>query len=463
MSRKPKTHRKSAVKPQVIDLEAEEIKTEDAKPETEDVKVEAESVKPPETPEAEPVVAEPVAEEPPETETAEAEANDSENTEPEIARPEATEAEVSEPEITEPESADAEPPPAPPPPAPPHKRAGSAKWIAAALIIGLLAGGWIYRDLLSSYLPTNEMTALKSRLDVVEANGKTMGDQLVAISQSADAASQSADAAKQDVAGLDGKISAAVTGVTDVSARLDTFETRIAKAEETLQSAKADLDSLRTAVSNAGTGTGTVDSAALAAIGQRIDALEKDVASLKASGGGGELAKLTSELSQALADLKAKVAGGAPFQSEYERLARMVPAAEGLDVLAAHAADGLPDAAGLAAELAAAIPALPVPETPAPAAEDSYWNWITSQLTGIITIRDIGETDWRGVAEKSAALAQSGDLTQAIAIIDQAEGAKPSALTQWRDRAQARLRLEAAVNKVSDAVVRQITALGGAK
>jgi len=461
MSRKPKTHRKSAVKPQVIDLEAEEIKSEDAKPGTEGVKVETESVAPPETPEAEPIAAEPVAEEPPETETEEAETNESETTEPEVAMPEATEGEVSEPEITEPESADAEPPPAPP--APPHKKAGSAKWIAAALIVGLLAGGWIYRDLLSSYLPTNEMTALLSRLDVMEANGKTMGDQLLAISQSADAASQSADAAKQDVAGLDAKISAAVKGVSDVSARLDTFETRVAKAEEALQSAKADLDTLRNAVSKVGTGTGTVDSAALAAIGQRIDALEKDVASLKASGGGGELAKLTSELSQALADLKAKVAGGASFQSEYERLARMVPAAEGLDVLAAHAADGLPDAAGLAAELTAAIPALPVPESPAPPAEDSYWNWITSQLTGIITIRDIGETDWRGVAEKSAALAQSGDLVQAIAVIDQAEGAKPSALSQWRDRAQARLRLEAAINKVSDAVVRQITALGGAK
>ncbi len=37
------------------------------------------------------------------------------------------------------------------------------------------------------------------------------------------------------------------------------------------------------------------------------------------------------------------------------------------------------------------------------------------------------------------------------------------ALTQWRDRAAARIRLEAALEQVSDAVLRQIAALGGAK
>jgi hypothetical protein len=37
------------------------------------------------------------------------------------------------------------------------------------------------------------------------------------------------------------------------------------------------------------------------------------------------------------------------------------------------------------------------------------------------------------------------------------------ALVQWRDRAAARLQLEAALAEVSDAVLRQIAALGGAQ
>jgi hypothetical protein len=82
-------------------------------------------------------------------------------------------------------------------------------------------------------------------------------------------------------------------------------------------------------------------------------------------------------------------------------------------------------------------------------------------LSGVVTIRPLGETDWPAAAERAAAFAEAGDLTQAISVIDSAEGEKPMALTQWRDRAAARLQLEAALNQVSEAVLRQIAALGG--
>lgn len=344
----------------------------------------------------------------------------------------------------------------PPPPPVQKKRRGSGVWIIAALAVGLLAGGWLYRDVLSSYLPSDEMTAMKARLDVLDANSKTVNEQLMAVSQSAENASQA-------VSSVDAAVKSVASGISDVTARIDGFESRIAAAETALDAAKSDLATLRNAVSSGGgsTGTGGTDSAALAAIGQRIEALEKDVASLKSGSGSGDKASVTSALSQALADLKAKAAAGTPFQSEYDRLARMVPAAPGLDVLAALAADGVPAAGGLAQELRAAIPALPQPATPTAPAEDSYWDTALNALTGIITIREIGEADWPQLAEKSAAFADAGDLTQAIAVIDAAEGSKPTALVQWRDRAAARLRLEAAVNDVSEAVLRQIAALGG--
>ena len=140
----------------------------------------------------------------------------------------------------------------------------------------------------------------------------------------------------------------------------------------------------------------------------------------------------------------------------------MVPAAPGLDVLASHAAEGLPTAQGLAEELKAAIPALPQPEAPAPVG-DGYWDQFVGLVSGIITVRDIGDTNWPELAQNCVSLAEAGDLTQAIALIEQAEGTKPQALNQWHDRAAARLRLEAALGQVSEAVVRQITALGGAQ
>ena len=46
------------------------------------------------------------------------------------------------------------PPPPPPPPVHPRKKArGAAGWIVAALILGAIGGGWLYRDVLSSYSP----------------------------------------------------------------------------------------------------------------------------------------------------------------------------------------------------------------------------------------------------------------------------------------------------------------------
>ena len=81
-------------------------------------------------------------------------------------------------------------------------------------------------------------------------------------------------------------------------------------------------------------------------------------------------------------------------------------------------------------------------------------------MKGLITIRRIGEADWPGLAAQCAALADSGDLAQAIEKIDRAEGAKPSAPSAWRDRAAARMALEAAMEETSRAVLRQITSMG---
>lgn len=344
--------------------------------------------------------------------------------------------------------------PPPPPPAPPKRRKGSALWIAAALVAGLAGGGWLYRDVLSAYWPTSQTVALTERLDVLEAAARTRDEQIAAISQKADAAARAAAAAGEEA-------KAGATALTGLATRLDETDRKIASTTEALAAARADLESLRSAIAagvSTGGGAGTIDTAALAALSQRIDAIEKDLASLKA--GAGDRSGLTAGLSQALADLKAKIAAGTAFAAEYDRIARMVPAAPGLDVLAAHAAEGLPDAQGLAAELVAAIPTLPQPETAAPTSDDSYWNAFTGLISGIITIREIGETDWPDLARKAATFAEAGDLAQAIALIEQAEGTRPAALNGWHDRAAARLRLEAALDQVSEAVVRQIAALG---
>lgn len=353
--------------------------------------------------------------------------------------------------------ADEPPVPPPPPPVPPRKkRSGTALGLLALLLLGAAGGAWLYRDVLQSYFPSDHMKAIEADVINLKSANDGLSQKLAALTEQTQTALSKSSAA-QDAA------RAAGDGLPQLGQRVDTLDQGFASLQEKLSKAEADLDQFRRSVSQGGTtGAAPADSAALAALGQRLDTLEKDVASLKTARGSGETSSVTTALSQALADLKAKVAAGAGYQAEYDRIARMVPAAPGLDVLASSAADGIADAKGLAQELRAAIPSLPQPEAPAPA-DDSYWNSFVASLSGIITIRDIGQSDWPQLAEKAAALAESGDLTQAIASIDAAEGEKPVPLSQWRERAAQRLRLEVAIAQVSDAVLRQISAFGGAQ
>jgi hypothetical protein len=234
----------------------------------------------------------------------------------------------------------------------------------------------------------------------------------------------------------------------------------MASTEAAAKSLKAELEKLKSAPA-AGVTTGTtVDSSALATLAQRLDALEKDVASLKTISTPGDQTAATATLSQSMSDLKAKIASGASYADELERISRMVPAAAGLDTLSANANEGLPTAAGLAAELAGLIPLLPKRETEVPSSENSYLDSFWDAMKGVITVRRIGETDWPDLAAKCAALAESGDLAQAIERIDKAEGAKPASLSGWRERAAKRIALETALEETSAAVLRQITSMG---
>jgi hypothetical protein len=354
-----------------------------------------------------------------------------------------------------------------PPPAPaPHRRSGgAAKWIVTGLVLGAIGGGWLYRDVLSAYLPSSEMTALSEKVGALAVNNSALESQLADLQKTVQATASSAAAAREASSAIEAQIGKADQGLATLGTNLDTTNQRLSAAEQAITSASADLDSLRKSLSASGTtavGGAPADSAALAALSQRLDALEKDVASLKSAATAPGQANATAALSQALADLKAKVAAGTPYAAETERIARMVPAAAGLDVVSAFAADGVPTAQQLAEQLRGLIPALPEPAKPV-AADDSYFGTLMKSLSGIITIREIGDTDWRQVAEKAAVFASEGDLPQAIASIDSAEGDKPVPLIQWREKAAARLQLDAALEQVSDAVLRQITALGGAQ
>lgn len=338
------------------------------------------------------------------------------------------------------------PPPEQPDTATPRRAPAGWGWIIAALLVGTGAGGWLYRDLLSAYLPTSAMTAMSNRIGALEVANKTLASDLTAMKQADD--KRNAD--------LDTGLGDAVTAASDAKAGVLKIEPRLAALEKDAADAKTVIEELRTGALPAS--GGTIDNAALAGITQRLAALEKDVAALKAGGGNAENAAMVSALRQALSDLQAKIAGGAPYRADYDRVLRMVPAA-GNDFLASYADNGLPNAPGLAAELRKSAASLPKPQ-PA-AAPTGYLSSLWSALTSVVTIRDIGEIDWGATSEEAAKLAEAGKLDQAVATLDGAQGTLPESLRLWRERAMARARLETAAAELAKAVELTLAAKGG--
>ena len=318
---------------------------------------------------------------------------------------------------------------------------------AAALLLGAVGGGWLYRDYLSDYFPSDHMSAVIAQAEAQEKSRVVLQDQVLGLERLTKQLSADVDTLETKSATASASAGAVQDSLVSSDARLAGLESGLAETRQQL----SDLANAAPPVATVDTG---VEAGVVAAITAKLSALEKDVASLKASKGQ---SPDTTALSQSLADLKAKIAAGTGYAAELQRIQRMVPAAAGLADLAQYAEAGLPDAKGLAAALSALAAALPKPEVATPAtADDSYLAQGWDMISGLIKVRDAGQTDWPAAASSAAALAGSGDLTQAIGQLTALEGDKPIGMQQWLERAAARVKLEAALQSVEEAVLRTL-------
>jgi hypothetical protein len=346
--------------------------------------------------------------------------------------------------------------PAPSAPEPAPAKTTSSKrfllWSVAALAAAAIGGGWFYRDVLSIYLPSDHLKLAQEKLGRMEADNKALHEDVARLEKLTGTLSDSFNA-------LESKTATQATAIDSTTGLVRDSEAQLAALDAGLKDTKkaiADLSS-RTGLAPAVAGA-PVDGTALTVLTTRIDALEKDVASLKTSQGSG--AADTAVLSQSLADLKAKIASGAGFGPELERIQRLAPAAPGLDVLASSAAQGLPNAKGLALELTGLADTLPKPEAAVEESGGSMLSNAWKALSSLVRVRNIGEADWPAAARSAATLAEQGEVRQAIDQLNAVEGTKPTGLAQWLERADARLKLDAAVGVVSEAVMRVIAAKG---
>jgi hypothetical protein len=325
-------------------------------------------------------------------------------------------------------------------------------WPGTALLLGLIAGGWFYRDVLSSYLPSSGLSDATARVVTLEQQTRAIADQTAAATSKL-----AGDVTKlgQQTESSEKLAARAQAATVELGKRLDDLDAKLAVFT-------ADLEKLKSAPAPAVVGSGSAANPdAVAALAQRVAELEKDVAGLKSGMRPSDQSAKADVISQTLADLKAKIATGAPYKEEMDRIQRLVPAAAGLDMLVKHANEGLPTPEGLALEMTHLIPSLPKSES-VTADNAGYLDGLWNAVSGIITIRRIGEPDWAALATRVADAARSGDLPGAIAMIDKSEGGHPAGIDQWRDRAKARLNVEAALVDASQSVARQLSSMSSA-
>ncbi len=321
-------------------------------------------------------------------------------------------------------------------------------WLRALPFVGLgllcaIGGGWLYRDILAGYFPTEQTRSLTSRVAAIEASSKDNQkrvDAVVALTEELKAKLSGAQAASDKSAKLNLETATLVQGSAN--------EITLLKQElEKISSATADVQA-RLASGASTTIGGDIDPALVTRLAQ----LEKQLNAAPAASTVGEIIDQTANLKS----LKSQIAQGQAFATILAPLARALPAAPGLDVLGVERA-GLVNAASLAAELDSLRVNLPKPSIQPD--DSSWWGSFKGVFSKLVRVRGEPSEDWATAAAKASAFAVAGDLDQASSILTKGSTPAPAPLKAWADKAQRRMKLE----KALDAFAASLTRAGLAK
>jgi len=302
-------------------------------------------------------------------------------------------------------------------------------------LVCAVAGSWIYRDLLSNYFPSDQVTALTTRVATMESTTKDNQkriDAIVALTEELKAKLSAAQASADKSAKLN----------ADTSAQLQNSTADVATLKQDLEKLSAATAEVQSKLA-AGAGGATV--AVDPTIATRLAQLEKQMSA--APSAPAEVADQSANLKS----LKTQIAAGQNYSATLAPLARALPAAPGLDILGAERA-GLANAASLTAELDALRATLPKPVVQPE--ETGVWASIKGFFSKLVKVRGQGADDWATAAAKASAFAAAGDLDQASGVFIKSNSPVPAPLKTWADKAQRRLSLEKALDSFAAALTR---------
>ena len=202
--------------------------------------------------------------------------------------------------------------------------------------------------------------------------------------------------------------------------------------------------------------------------------LKQEIAKLEAASAGARTAAAAAGLVLGATELRARIAGGEPFNSELDSIGKLAAADPALSAAVAAplaalkplAEAGAPSLAQLQAEFPAVATAIVQAEgSGAGTAKGSFWDRVLGRLESLVTIRPVAEggevagnstLDILARAEDQLA---RGNLPGAVGELSALTGAAHEAAAPWIARAQARFATDAAAKKLAAAL---LAALAGA-
>ena len=256
------------------------------------------------------------------------------------------------------------------------------------------------------------------------------------------AAQAAAEDARKQAAGL--KVDA-----SDVKSKLKALD-------KSLGLANAAVDDLKNKIASGISNTGSPDVSGLTS---RVEKLESGLAAVNNRPIATAKAD-AAQLTQGLTNLSAKIASGASYQDEIKLLSQMIPSAEGLDLLNSNAKTGVVTKQALAAGLKEFVEKTANPVVVAEVKDDSWWGRTSAIFSGLITIKSVGEVDWKQVASQAVGLVNSDQTAEAVKLLEQNLDTLPQTLQDWRVNAAKRVAVDQALELVNRAVTREIAARG---
>ncbi len=386
------------------------------------------------------------------------------------ARPiiDAEASELGEPPPQDERGADAPPPPVEPP------RRREVGYVAAglvvALIAGLVLGYWIYelatapnRDAIATL--DDRVAALEKRL----ADNVARSDEMTASVNGLRGELQklAAQPPRQSDGALGERLTRTEQGMGELRTGVDELrKSMAAQAAPAAASAetKAAVEQLKQQV-------GAVEQ-----LKQQVDAVEAKLAQPPPPTVPPETAQKIEDLDRrlketeaavqapkgppppppagaAFAALLAKAQSGEPYGPALDQMVGQLPDAPGIEALRAAAANGAPTMDELRTALENITVSL---NAPAPERHEGLFGALMNRLTSVVRVRRSGELDWGAAAAQALEALKSGSLNNAVSILAQGTN-PPDQIATWLKGARARLQVDEALATLSVAVLRHIS------